>query len=362
MGVAGGPELDIFTNNPSPFIGVTAVGSPTDNNQGMVQFNVSSDVDGDMGATTTHVLHMITVNNGATVNLLGSVYSTAMNVAVAAVNFDGGANATNTVATNFTGDGTVGLALNTTVTGALTTATDNTGTLALGGGSLWAGAVGGPGTTDGLKAINVVGGSNSAGVSAGITGAVYVHSLSLLTNTLNITGALTIASNGTINTTLASPTVYGHLIPTGGPATLGTGLTINAAVPSAAYIPVGTKFEIVQPQNGGTLGAGLTVIDPTNPLYKFSYVATTPGQIEINTTAIPIQSASTTLGGPALTALLGTPLTPDLGVVLAAINALADPAAVNQAVSQLGPSAPSLGAPLVTFQGVGSFRIFGSLA
>jgi len=229
VGVGGGPELDIFTNNPSPFVGVTAV-ADTANDAGLATFNVSSTVDGDMGATTTHVLHLITVNDGPTVNFLGSVYSTMMNVGVAAVNFMGGASATNTVATNFTGDGTISLAPNTLVTGALTTNTDNTGTLALGSGTQFTGQVGAGAAK--LKSINVIGGSNTAGVSAHITGAVFTNAFSLLTNTLNINGAMTLANNVAINTTLASASVYGHIVPTGA-ANYASALKVNEELKSA---------------------------------------------------------------------------------------------------------------------------------
>lgn len=54
--------------------------------------------------------------------------------------------------------------------------------------------------------------------------------------------------------------------------------------------------------------------------------------------------------------LLSIAPTPDLIPVLAALNAFADPAAVVNAVAQLGPSAPDLAAPLVTFQGSRQFQ------
>jgi len=88
--------------------------------------------------------------------------------------------------------------------------------LVLGGGSSINGAVGAGSAA--LRNVTVAGGSNLAGVSALINGAVNVYSFSLATNTLNISGALTIADstpNGVINTTLASPTLYGNIRPWG---------------------------------------------------------------------------------------------------------------------------------------------------
>jgi len=150
VGVAGSSQLDVYTNNPSPYISVTAIAIPASNDQGIVQFNVNSNVFGDIGVATNHVLHSLVAGDNTTVTFLGSVFATTMNVGVAVVNFNGGAAATNTVAPTFTGDGTIRLAPNSIVTGALVTNTDNTGTLALGSGSHWTGAVGGPGASAGL--------------------------------------------------------------------------------------------------------------------------------------------------------------------------------------------------------------------
>jgi uncharacterized protein with beta-barrel porin domain len=307
---------------------------------------------------------------GATVNFLGSVFATTLNVTgTGAVNFNSGS--TNTTATNFGGDGTISLAPNTTVIGALTTtAGANTGTLSLGSGSVLDGAVGG---AIGLRAINVVGGDNTAGVSAGITGAVNAYSFSLGTNTLNIGGALTLATDGVINTTLAgtSPTQYGHIVPTGA-ANLGPRLGVDVTVPSTAYIPVGTLFNIVD-ATSGTNGSVVTVAvkDPTNPLYAFSPVplaGTTNGLVTIKTDTIPMLvpvepppgvplPPVAPIAAPVVPVLVDIPNpSPDLTNVLAPINALTDPAAVVNAEAQLAPSTPSLAAPLVTFQGIRQFQ------
>ena len=157
----------------------------------------------------------------------------ALNVTgTGAVNFNSGS--TNITATNFAADGTINLAPNTTVIGALTTtAGANTGTLSLANGSVLDGAVGG---AVGLRSINVVGGTNLAGASATITGAVNSNAFSLGTSTLKIGGALTIAPGGVINTTLASPTLYGNIRPVGA-TNLGPTLGLSVSVPSTAVIP-----------------------------------------------------------------------------------------------------------------------------
>ena len=249
----------------------------------------------------------------------------------------------------FTADSTISLAAGKTADGgAAITSTGglNTGTLVLGSGSNWGGTV--AAAVTGIKAINVVGGSNTAGVTAGITGAVGSNQFSLLTNTLNIGGALTITTDGVINTTLASPSVYGQIIPTGA-SNLGTGLEVVVTVPSTAYIPPGTLFYVVDATSGIGFPATVTA---TNPLYDFSIVTDTAGDATITTDSIPMQVSP----DPVVPILIGLPETDDLNEVIAPINALTDPAAVINAVAQLAPSTPSLAAPLVTFQGIRQFQ------
>lgn len=298
VGVVGGPEMDIFTSNTALATVPPAV-STAASSQGNIVFNSSSTVFGNIGVTQPggpFLLNISGGNAGTAVNFLGGVYATTLNVTgTGSVNFNNGA--TNVTATNFAADGTISLAPNTMLTGALTTtAGANTGTLALGAASVLNGAVGG---AVGLKAINVVGGSNTAGVSATISGAVDAFSFNLGTNTLNIGGALTIANqgpSGVINTTLASPTLFGNIRPVGA-TNLGPTLGINVTVPSTAVIPVGTLFNIVQTQTGtaqsGTNGTIVTatIQNPTNPLYAFSQVpltGTPAGLVTIQATRIPL--------------------------------------------------------------------------
>ncbi|MDB5361593.1 MAG: hypothetical protein JWO51_2890 [Rhodospirillales bacterium] len=403
VGVPGGPETDILSSN-NPYVpGMLAVTTAV-SSQGNIVFNSSSTVFGGIGVTQPGGPFLLNVsggNTGATVNLLGPLYATTLNVTgTGAVNFNSGS--TNITATNFAADGTISLAPNTTVIGALTTtAGADTGTLLLGGGSVLNGAVGG---AVGLRSISVQGGSAIAGVTATITGAVSAYSLSLGTNTLNIGGALTIANlgpAGVINTTLASPSVYGNIRPVGA-TNLGATLQVNVTVPSSAVIPVGTQFNIIQTQPGtqqsGTDGSvvAVTVKDPTNPLYSFQATPTAgtlAGEVTIRTTSVPllvplappvgvvlpptlpvavvvapvlvaltptvapvVVVAPTPTPTPTPTPAPSAPSNPDLASVIAPINALTDAAAVVQAVSQLAPSTASEAAPLVAFQAARQFQ------
>ncbi len=393
VGTIGGPEMDIFTNNSSggtvtnPLLKAVSTDTSSESN---IVINSSSNVYGAIGVANPggpFFLNINGANNGTTDNFEGNLYGTITTVSgTGSLNFNSGS--TNITATNFAADGTISLAPNTTLVGALTTSAANTGTLVLGSGSALTGAVGG---ATGLKAINVVGGSNTAGVSASISGAVDDYSFNLGTNTLHIGGALTIAnltSSGVINTTLASPTVYGNIRPVGA-TNLGSTLLVNVAVPSTAIIPVGTVFNIVQTQTGtvqsGTNGSvvSVTVQSPTNPLYTFSAVppaGTVAGLVAITTTGIPLTAVVTPPAGvtppviapvaapvvPVVIAVAAAapPTSPIVTTVVPAINALAASApspaaavaAVATAVAQLAPSNPDLAAPLVTFEGTRAFQ------
>ena len=371
VGVVGGPATDIFTSN-NPFVAGRVAVSTAASSQGNIAFNSGSTVFGDIGVTQPGGPFLLAItggNNGTVVNFMGNVYATTTNVlGTGRLNFNSGS--TNITATNFGGNGTISLAPNSRLIGALTTtAGANTGTLELGGGSVLNGAVGG---AIGLRAINVVGGNNLAGVTSTITGAANAYSFSLGTNTLNIGGALTIANggpSGVINTTIASNSVFGNIRPVGA-TNLGSTLLINVTVPATTFLAVGSKFNIVQTAAGtlqsGTNGTVLnvTIQNPTNPLYSFRAVplaGTIAGLVTIETTATPVQSALTPPPGVivpptqpiaaiVVPALLAAPPTSDLATVLAAINAFSDPAAVVNAVAQLAPSPSTLIAPLVVFQ------------
>ena len=381
VGTIGGPQTDIFTNNSGNGTVTNALlraVSTDTSSQSNIVFNSSSNVFGALGITNPGGPFFLNINggnNGTVVNFNGGLFGTITTVSgTGSLNFNNGA--TNITATNFAGNGTISLAANSKLTGALTTSTANTGTLSLAGGSALTGAVGG---ANGIKAINVVGGSNTAGVSASISGAVNAYAFNLGTNTLNVGGALTIANlttSGVINTTLASSTVYGN-IKTVGASNLGATLLVNVAVPQTAFFPVGTQFTIVQ-AGSGTNGSVVTVVnDPTNPLYTFTAVpaaGTVAGQVVIQTTGIPLTVAVAPPPGVALppTQAIAAPIVPALlaaaapaaaapasdliTTVLPAINAISDAPTVVNAVAQLAPSNSALAASQVTFEGARAFQ------
>ena len=145
VGTVGGPEADILSSN-NPYVAGPVAVSTAASSQGNIAFNSSSTVFGAIGVTQPGGPFLLAIsggNTGTAENFLGAVYATTLNVTgTGSVNFDSGT--TNITATTFAADGTISLAPNTTVIGALTTtAGANTGTLSLGGGSTLNGAVGG---------------------------------------------------------------------------------------------------------------------------------------------------------------------------------------------------------------------------
>lgn len=276
VGVLGGPQTNVFTNNTGGNPALVAISTDASSTAN-IQFNSSSTVFGAIGVTQPggpFFLGITGGNNGTVVNFLGPVFATTTNVlGTGTLNFLSGS--TNITATNFAGDGVINLAPNTTVIGALTTtAGANTGTLVLGSGSVLDGAVGGG---IGLRAINIVGGNSTAGVTALVTGQANTFSANLGTNTLNVNGALTIANagvGGVINTTLASAAVFGSIRPVGA-TNLGPTLLVNVTVAPGANLAVGTIWNIVQTRAGtpqsGTNGTVVTVTSST-PGFVFAAV------------------------------------------------------------------------------------------
>ncbi|WP_150303033.1 autotransporter family protein [Pseudomonas saliphila] len=299
-------------------------------NTGELLFLGDSVVTGSTGQPGVLFLNISAGAAGKTVTFDGDVFATTTQVSgEGTVNFNGDVIS----APVFVGDGFLNLGAGKLLTGAITTNTANTGTLTLNNGSRIDGAIGG---ASGLKQINVSGGD------AFITGSVQAQHFSLGANTLAITGALTTNAAGTISTSLAGDTKYGNIQPSGSSNISAAGITVIPKV--TGVITPGTTFTIVGGKSG-TNGATVTVLN-TNPLYTFSSVPTTTGDV-----LIKVESVS--LGSPVVDtvagALLGTPAVAgsDIESVQGAVLSLSDAAAVKKALVQMAPSNTNLAAPWV---------------
>ncbi|MDP3845505.1 MAG: autotransporter domain-containing protein [Pseudomonas sp.] len=302
-------------------------------NTGNLLFLGDSTVTGSTGQPGVLFLNISAGATGKAVTFNGDVHATTTQISeTGTINFNGDVIS----APVFVGDGFLNLGAGRLLTGAITTNTANTGTLTLNSGSNVTGAIGG---ASGLKQIIVSGGN------ASITGAVQAQGFSLGANTLSITGALTTNANGTIATTLAGNAVYGNIQPSGSSNINAAGITVIPTV--TGVLTPGTTFRIVGGLSG-TIGATVTVLN-TNPLYTFSSVPTTTGDV-----LITVESVS--LGSPAVDttagALIGTPAPAgsDLLAIQGALLALPSAVAVNNALAQLAPSSTNLAAPWVAGQ------------
>jgi uncharacterized protein with beta-barrel porin domain len=329
-----GANQNINTNND---LGGALTSTAADT--GIVAFAGNSTVSGFTGTIGSEFLRVDAGASASTVNFNGDVFAQTFNVTgTGTVNFNGDVRA----ATLFANDGFINLGAGSILTGAMTTATANTGTLTLNNGSNVAGAIGG---ASGIRQINVVGGN------ASVTGAVQTLGLDLGINTLNISGVLTTNPGGTIATTIASDSVFGKVI-------AGTSL-INAAgitvIPTVTGVVTnGTNFRIVDAP-AGTIAAPVLVVN--NSLrYTFSGVPTTTGDVNIMLTSVaPLATLVVTPGALALAPILDVNAAPgsDLLAIQDAIAVLPDAAAIDNALTQLAPSAANIAAPWVAGQATG---------
>lgn len=306
-----------------------------------LQFSGNSTVTGFTGTTGIKFDHIDAGAAASTVNFNGDVFSNTLNVTgTGTVNFNGNVIS----AANFAGDGFINLGANKTEIGALITANTNTGTLTLNNGSILDGAVGG---ANGIKMINAAGNSS-------ITGAVQTLGLNLGANTLSIGGVLTTNAGGTISTTIASDTVYGHVV-VGSALINAGGITVTPVVTGA--LTNGTTFTIVDASSGTSAAP---VVVNNGPRYQFVGLPTVNGDVNIVLVAAPLASFSTTPGALAVAPILDINGAPgsDLLAIQDAIAVLPNAAAINNALAQLAPGTTNLAAPWVAGQTTRLFEDF----
>lgn len=325
-----GDNQNINTNNDAGGAFTTASGGT-----GELLFSGTSTVTGSTGQTGTRYRNISAGAAGETVTFNGPVFAQTLAVSgTGTVNLLGDVIA----ATNFVGDGFFNLGSGRTLIGAVTTNTANTGTLTLNNGSNVIGAIGG---ASGLKFVRVAGGN------AAVTGAVQARGFELGANTLSINGALTTNAGGTIASTLAGNAVFGNIQPSGSSNIDASGITVIPTV--TGILTPGTTFTIVRGLSG-TIGAPVAVLN-TNPLYTFSSVPTTTGDVLITVESVPLAAGSPLAAGIA-PVILAAPALPgsDLQSAQGAILALPSLAAVSNALAQLAPNTTNLAAPWVAGQ------------
>jgi len=317
-------------------------------NTANIVFNGSSLVTGFVGATGTTFLNIGAGTAGNTVTFAGPVFSTTFSVlGTGTVNFNGGFTSNTGSTMDFAGDGFINVGAGQTVTAAITnTAGADTGTLTLNNNSILNGAVG---AASGLKQINVVGGN------ALITGQVKAENYTLGTNTLNVAGAFAIPVAGTINTTIFSQSLYGHIVPVGA-ASIGNALQVNVTV--TGPLISGSSFNIVD-STSGTNGSTVTATSNTTR-YLFSAAPTANGIVKITATQVPLAVVVGPVSNPAAPIIApvidSLPLTPATTPLLTAITLLPSAQQVASALAQLEPGAANLALPQTSYRASQQFQ------
>jgi uncharacterized protein with beta-barrel porin domain len=312
------------------------------NNEASILFQGSSTVTGFTGTYLRQFVDITAGANATTVNFNGDVFTTTFNVSgTGIVNFNGSVNpgiGFTAASTIFAGDGFINIGANQLFNSALTTtAGANTGTLTLNGGSEVIGAI------TGLKQINVVGGNAKVG------GAIQARGFDLGANTLEMIGALTINSGGSIATTLASDSVYGRIDVDGESLITGGNITVIPTVTGA--LTNGTTYKIVDAISG-TSGATVAIDNSNSPRYTFSG-DTLNGDVNIYLSGIaPLSTLVTAPGALAIAPILdvNAPIGSDLRVIQDAIAVLPTTGAIDNALAQLAPGNTNLAAPWVAAQ------------
>ena len=317
-------------------------------NTASVAFSGSSLVTGFVGTTGATFLNISAGTAGNTVTFSGPVFSTTFSVAgTGTVNFNGGFTSNTGSTMDFAGDGFINVGAGQTVKAAITnTAGADTGTLTLNNNSVLDGAVG---AASGLKQINVVGGN------ALITGQVKAENYTLGTNTLNVAGAFAIPVAGTINTTIFSQSLYGHIVPVGA-ATIGNALLVNVTV--TGPIANGSSFNIVD-ATSGTNGSTVTATSNTTR-YLFSAAPTANGIVKITATQVPLAVVVGPVGNPVAPIVApvidALPVTPATAPLLTAITLLPSAQQVASALAQLQPGAANLASPQTSYRATQQFQ------
>lgn len=270
----------------------------------------------------------------------------------------------------FGGAGTVNIADTKTVSGAITTTVDGSGTLNFLGASTTGGAVGVAGTGD-LAAINIQNGTltmdhnmaattvtvdSSAAAGAGtlalsgnrtITGNLTMANsgaLDLGLNTLTLNGTGVYSQTGasqTLNLSIESLASFGHV--TGlGAATVNAG-TVNITVGSA-YIAGGSTFTIVDGAAGGTIDPSLMTFTDNSSALNFTASALDGDLILTAVRANPYTQSAVGSNNQAAAAVLEQIAlenpTGDMLNVLSTLDSLS-PADFNTAVGTMLPDVSS---------------------
>ncbi|MBA3958020.1 MAG: autotransporter domain-containing protein [Parachlamydiaceae bacterium] len=317
-------------------------------NRGNVVFSGNSTVFGGVGQLGARVIDGITGGaDGATVTFNG-VVSVGTNAFTLSGNGTMQFNNTANGALTFSNDGTLVIGTGATFNGAINNLAANTGTLTLNSASTVNGAVGaavGP-----LKTVNVVGGN------ATVVGSLSATNFFLGTNTLQNNGALALPVNTTLNTTLISNSVFGH-INTLDDQIAAPVVTVNVDATQALLTP-GEPLFIVDAASGTS---GRTVLVTSNSA-RYTFVGfNLNGDIVIVPTLVPggVTNPIASAVGSILNALLPIAAAnpgSDLAFVQLQLNSLTTAAQLQDALLQIAPASGLIGIGRESFNTTKQFQ------
>lgn len=317
-------------------------------NKGNVVFSGNSNVFGGVGQLGARVIDGITAGaDGSTVTFNGIV-SVGTNAFTLTGNGTMQFNNTANGALTFSNDGTLIIGTGATFNGAVNNLAANTGTLTLNSASTVIGAVGAAAGT--LKRVNVVGGNATVG------GSLSATNFFLGTNTLQNNGAMALPVNTTINSTLISNAVFGH-INTLDDQIAAPVVTVNVDATQALLTP-GEPLFIVGAASGTS---GRTVLVTSNSArYTFTGLNIN-GNIEIFPTLVPggVTNPVASAAGTILNALLPIAAAnpgSDLAFVELELNTLTTAAELENALLQIAPASGLIGVNRESFNTTRQFQ------
>lgn len=328
-----------------------AVGVSTDSpGVGTIIFqgnSATSIVNGTVGAINS--MFNIQGGLGSSAIIFNGIVSTAtFNVTGnGTVQFNNNANA----ALTFNTDGTLIIGGGATFNGAVNNLAANTGTLTLNNASILNGAVGS--AVGALKRVNVVGGN------ATINGALSATNFTLGTNTLFLTGALALPVNTVINTTLISDTLFGNINAAGQNDNI-TAPVVTINVDATNALLSGAPLFVV---NAGAGSSGVPITVTSNSL-RYSFIGNNlNGSITLLPSIIPASSIVTNPNASAVGTVLDALLPiaaanpgSDLAFVETLLSALPTAAAYENALLQIAPASGLVGVGRESFNTTKQFQ------
>lgn len=203
--------------------------------------------------------------SGANTSFTSLVKATTLSIGAGTATLNGGFTGTTA---NFTGDGVIHLAAGQTITGAVDTNTNNTGTFVFDGNGTVSTTFGASHT---LKSLTVSG----TGTTGTVTGnLIAANTTTVGGNTLATGGTFSLGATQTLNAVITGAAANGKVTSTGN-ATITTGATLAITV-DAGYSPAAGFSHDYTFVDGNNAGSGVGTVTITGPAtWSFTQVANT---------------------------------------------------------------------------------------